>query len=539
MSNGNPKAIPTFPCVVQVGFAGSRQLFDPLPPDSKTAQQWETQVQQYVETVLQRLRKDLNLKDHHFFCGISQIACGADFVFTRACHAQNSPNEFPQRIFLPQQLDEYLNAVNSHGVPDFTPAQKVEARRLLGLDHIIQQRVVSLSSDRIERFKETNAEILRFSDVVVCLLRDNAQHQPGGSVEFLERAKKSGIPVLDIRISTTNGQLKIDDPWRHEKPSFTPKKISEPVAQLSLPNHSGGIPSIADYYEPLKNMGSSLAKQQQAFFRLAAAWIIVTHIAATVCATIALALHGHGEHIISVLLGFEIVLLGVGFLFHHKLHHSKAASVWANARVVAELVRSIRSIVPRHMYLEHLFQLQLPARYRPLLRTLNVLYLRSTYGQRNASWTLHRKAYLKDRIGIQVNYYGKRLKEDLGRKRCYRSMFIGCTLGAGAATLYKLLLARDIVTFNFGFSGLPSVLGTLAIVLPVLAVAGLSWAAALDCEARVETFRETRKFLKKQRSVIKQANTAAEYDRLLLETETVLLGETTNWFSRRATTGVN
>lgn len=539
MSNGSSNADATFPCVVQVGFAGSRKLFDPPPPNAQVAQQWETQVQQHVETALQRLRKDLNLKDHHFLCGISQIACGADFVFTRACQAQQLDNECPQRIFLPQQVEEYLSAKNSHGEDDFTEDQKIEARRLLGLDHIIQQRVVSLSPDRIERFKETNVEILRFSDVVICLLRDNAQTQPGGSVEFLERAKKCQIPVHEIRISTTNGQLNIDDPWRKKKPFFIPKEISEPVAQLSLPNHSGGIPSIEDYCEPLKNMGSHQAKQQQAFFRLAAAWIIGTHIAATVCATIALAIHGPGDHVIPWLLGFEIVLLLVGFSVHQYLHHSQAPQVWANARVVAELVRSLRGIAPRHMYLEHLFQLQLPARYRLLLRTLNVLYLRSTFRQRNAPWTSLRNAYLKDRIGKQIDYYGEKFKEDKGRQRCYRNIFIGCTLGAGAATLYKLLLARDIVTFDFGVPGFSSVLGTLAIVLPVLAVAGLSWAAALDCEARVETFRETRKFLKKQRGVIKQANTAAEYDRLLLETETVLLGEVTNWFSRRATTGVN
>lgn len=70
------------------------------------------------------------------------------------------------------------------------------------------------------------------------------------------------------------------------------------------------------------------------------------------------------------------------------------------------------------------------------------------------------------------------------------------------------------------------------------AVGGLSWAAVLDSEARVETFGETLDFLKRQRPFLEQATSAAEFDRLLLETETILLGETTNWFSRRSNTGL-
>lgn len=54
----------------------------------------------------------------------------------------------------------------------------------------------------------------------------------------------------------------------------------------------------------------------------------------------------------------------------------------------------------------------------------------------------------------------------------------------------------------------------------------------------METFGETLKYFNRQRPLLEQAAPAAEFDLLLLETKTTLLGETTNWFSRRSTTGV-
>lgn len=85
---------------------------------------------------------------------------------------------------------------------------------------------------------------------------------------------------------------------------------------------------------------------------------------------------------------------------------------------------------------------------------------------------------------------------------------------------------------------LVDLLGILAIVLPVVAVSGLSWAAAFDCEARIETFAETGGFLRRQRPVLEMADTEAEFERLLVETEMVLLGEIANWYSRRANTHI-
>jgi len=83
-----------------------------------------------------------------------------------------------------------------------------------------------------------------------------------------------------------------------------------------------------------------------------------------------------------------------------------------------------------------------------------------------------------------------------------------------------------------------AVLGTLAIVMPVLAAAALSLAAAHDLEAQGHTYQEMFEFLERQKEYLRAATSERDYADLVLETESRLLGETANWFSRRFFTGV-
>ncbi|MCA9200453.1 MAG: SLATT domain-containing protein [Planctomycetales bacterium] len=367
-----------------------------------------------------------------------------------------------------------------------------------------------------------------------------------------------------------------------EKPDLP--EIPRPLDEVQLPAGPDSLPSSEEYCVPLKQLLSDQAKSHQQIFKYLAALIIAAHILATLCATGALALHGHGNHeasaekiaeesldssspdehdeheshptpphkkkqtgnhaeplserAIPILLALELVLLLAGVRFHSKLHHANAPRVWANARVVAEISRSIRAIHPRHLYLEHLFRLPLPQRFRPLLRTLSVLHLRSTRTCRSEPWEPKRTAYVENRVNHQSDYYQRELEKDQRRQERFQALFGICSKLAFLATTIKLILLIIGMLSARQFGLWPQLFGTLAIVLPVLAVAGLSWLAALDCEARVETFKETIAFLKRQENALNRADTGAEFDRLVIETETVLLGEVTNWFSRRANTSV-
>jgi hypothetical protein len=253
--------------------------------------------------------------------------------------------------------------------------------------------------------------------------------------------------------------------------------------------------------------------------------------------------HANGEHashwpVLGLLL-VELFLLVAGFRVHQLLHHSHAVQEWAIARVVCELVRSMRAIGSRHLYLEYLFRLHLPFAYRPLLRTLSVLHLHSTRTQRNQPWEPQRDLYIRERfddpVNGQLHFFEKALKRDERIMNQCQRIFMVCSILAMAATALKVFLLWNDIHADLALA----ILGTFAVTLPVLAVGGLSWAAAVDCEARVETFRETLHFLRCQRPYLEQASSGSEFDRLLIETETVLLGEITNWYSRRANKGVS
>ena len=74
--------------------------------------------------------------------------------------------------------------------------------------------------------------------------------------------------------------------------------------------------------------------------------------------------------------------------------------------------------------------------------------------------------------------------------------------------------------------------------LPVRSVAALSLAASFDLEGRRHTYEEMLHAMETPRALIEGASSEREFVALVLQTETRLVGENVNWFSRRAFTGV-
>lgn len=527
----NVSMISGLPMVVQIGFAGPRRLFDDA--DVADAGELLALFEQKLTQRIATLRSEFDLQSH-FLCGISQLAVGADMVFARACRNLN----IPQRVFLPQPREEFLNAVGSSGA-DFSDADKALARAMFAEDHIIQERVVSSASQREERFEDANLEIIRVSDLLVCVERKRAETGRGGTRHAIDTARKRGIPVLVIEINGRSDSLDWNEEW-YEKGAFRvpqlPPELARANATATPTNHE--VPDLQSFLQIVKDHASGTAKWQRALFEQSALLVIGAHILATVAATLALAFHEAWA--LPWLLAFELLCLGVGFQVHHHLHASRAREVWSISRVVAEVTRSLGAMLTIHVYLEHLFALPYPPALRPLLRTLSVLHLRSSRREPGA-WQSKRDTYLKVRVMEQIDYF------EVTMAAARRSMdyalctFVLCTGLAVIATSAKLL-----VSLSAGWFGLPhdleelttQVLGAAAITLPVLAVAALSLAGAFDREARFHTHSEMFRFLTLQRAHIERAQSEREFVRLLLETESRLLGENANWYARRSFTGV-
>jgi hypothetical protein len=238
---------PSLPLVVNVGFAGARKLYDAKAHPSIDPAGFEAEVQEKFQQIMDDEVDKLNLGSQLFLCGISSLAVGGDTVFTKACQARG----MVARVFLPQPREEFLNATGANGA-DFTAAEQAVARNLLVSSHVIQERVVSDASDRHERFQDVNLEIVRESDLLVCLVRADQGPNAGGTGEMLELALRRGRPVLEIRIAVKNGAPDLTAVW-HSRDDFKRPTLPHDIDNAT---HRGLHPRAEKPGERSRELGS-------------------------------------------------------------------------------------------------------------------------------------------------------------------------------------------------------------------------------------------------------------------------------------------
>lgn len=546
-------APPTLPCVVQLGFAGSRRLV-PGELSADVRSRLHGQIQEYLVNRLGQIPKDLGLSPAHFLCGLSSLAVGADTLFTRACQAR----DIPQRVLLPQPRDVFLSAVGADGTPDFSPEERAEAAALLDSPHVIHEHVASRAEDRGSRFEDVNLAIVKASDVVVCLLPADAGARASGTQHLLRLAGQRERPTLEIRVAHAGGVLQFHETWHHLTDRYQPPRLPPELAgaPAGWPGGLARLPSADEYTAALKTFAGGVARGHQTWFRYAALIIILTHLLATLLAALVLVIRpspaaGSGAPAPAVyhapppwalgLLGGELLLLATGFGVGAYLRRHHAVTRWALGRLVAEITRSVRSAGNFHVHLEHLFWLPLPARLQPLLRTLDVLFLRSTRPFRAAPWQPMRDRYVRYRLldarHGQIAYFERERPRASRRGAIGAATFLVFSLLAMAARVVKLALLAGGA--SWGPEWLPGWVDFCAVVLPAAAVGAVSYAAAMDSAARAEMYQENLAFLRQQLPLLEKTESPREFAALLLETESRLLGETTNWYYRRSYTGVS
>ncbi len=556
---GNTKAVITLPeseitklvlsCVVNLGFAGSRCLYTKDDHVIKP-KDFEDELLKQLIKELDKFKKELKLSSQHFFCGISQIAIGADMLFARACQKEG----IPHRLFLPQHFDQYLEAVGNNG-QDFNTKQKDDAKELSESGNIIQKRVVSDAHDRRARFEETNLEILRASDVVVCLIRKGSEGKIGGTHELFDLAIRRGKLVLKLNLTVKKGLPELTRQQHNldYKKKFTLPKLphwlttNDSVTPKNDDNSVSNLIRIEEYTARVKEIASNQANDARWGFEKLARTIIYTHIIATILATLIVLVSGFhfegltkkgiGAGIIFLLAG-EMFLLAIGIYAHHSLHHKKISRDWASSRLVAEIARSVMAIQFPCQF-NYLLNLSLPDNVRRLTRTMNTLHLRSTHTNPNTNWKKTGKDYIEKRLTVQSDYYKEKLDEEKRKLIMSKELFVEFSIFAIVATLSKLLIKLFDPYLNCKLLPLISgAMGFIAIVSPVIAVGAVSLAAALDWKARVHTYQEMVDYLKQQENILNNVDSAIEVEKLILETESHLLGETANWFTRRSFTDV-
>lgn len=476
-----------WPLVVQVGYLGDATgLPRAALADALVAR-------------LGRLGAELRLGEGHFLCGISSLASPGDHAFGDACRRLG----WPHRIFL-------------------------HARAEPEGEHIIQVRVVGEAHDAARCAEECALEILRVCDVLVVLSAGE------GNAQLLARARQRGRSLLVLCAEQRDdGSVELREEER-ALAGFAPPGVPAEV-EGEPPLLGAGLPTARAYGLHLVKAGDRQARGAQFIFAWAALLVIGAHVGATACAVVALKVAAPA---LTILLATELVLLGGGLWVHRRVHHSRAVQRWSLARLLAEVGRSVSALEGVPGYLSHLFALPFPDSIRPLTRTLRVLHLRDTFRLEPGAWQARRDAYVRERVsaegGGQLRYYAKAGARAARRWRLAQAVFLASAGLAIAATVLKLGLGLAA-----GHGGAPphggwfGALGTLAVLLPVLAVAALSLAASFDVEARMRTYSEMVEYLRRQERHLLVATSEREFAALAFETESRLLGETATWFTRR------
>src|SRR5262249_25968375 len=142
---------------------------------------------------------------------------------------------------------------------------------------------------------------------------------------------------LQIGVDPESGVVSATRQW-HGKNHFQPPKLPRALVSAALPYADAGLmPGIEPYCQTLKNLSSAYANWERRLFKGAALLIIVVHVLATICATIALKLH---SALIPWMLGGELLFLATGFGVHQTLHVKHSLERWALFRLAAEVGRS-------------------------------------------------------------------------------------------------------------------------------------------------------------------------------------------------------
>lgn len=528
---------PALPLVVRVGFSGSRLLAEHSRDDTPAAREWLATLRQALHDQLAQLPQALGLSAQHFIVGQSQLAVGADTLFTE-CLQQLG---WAQRVLLPQPRAAFLAAGGSQG-PDFLPHERQQAEALFAAPHLIDEAVVGGTGTRAERFDESNLRILGESDLLVCLRIEQPAGKTGGVQQLIERAGVRQLPVLELVLEPdAQGRPTLQARW-HRRERFSAPRLPPALARIApLARPAGpGLPSFTAYAERLKTHTSSHAGQLRDRFAAAATVIVGTHAAATVVASLALTLP-HALVMVAGLVLLELALLASGLWKHLQLHHQGATADWALARLSAEIGRSALALDAIPGALQALQWLPFPDTLAPVLRTLTTLHLAQHHRATAADFGGVLQGYLARRVRHQQAYYDKEQHSAQARKDRADRIFTWLSALAIAAVLLKLA-ATAMPALGPLTEGqlhlLANAFGVCAVALPVLAVAVVSLAAAFDLEARASTFHAMHGFLIDQAAHVEHAGSPRELALLATTIEARLLGETLSWYSRRVFTGV-
>ena len=483
-----------------VGFTGHRGLADP------------DRIAGAIEQVLQRLERA-----GAPLAAVSSVARGSDTLFVKAAQGR----QLPWLLMLPFPQEEFRK--------DFSPAEWAVAETLMRQavsTHIEPPAEGNrpAGAARNDAFLECGIRTVDNCEVLVAVWDGLPARGSGGTGDIVGYARSQKKPLVWIHALT--GAVVEEN--LAAVPEAAPPATGLAAAH-ALDLREGGLPELQ----------ATLAYFDEAAVRHAPAArelitrMILLHLTATAVALLA-PLLGFWAWVAFVLIMLKITALLYADRLQHRgqqVHHE-----WLRHRIVAELCRSAVGTWPLR-FSDCVHQSFMVPGFRDWQRSLRLWRLLKPPIERDVE--AMKTAYDQGRMEEQICYFTTQLERAEKKLGTWRRVAKYSTRAAIACAVLVLVLSighhppasasqSDIPELT---QMMKDVLKYFSLVLPLLSASVLHWLVAQDCGRRAVRNREMLSFLIRARERVRAVTTWSGLERLVSETETMLLLEVLEWHS--------
>jgi hypothetical protein len=529
-----------FALIWTIGFAGKRQL-----PNSERARQ-------AIRTKLQMLLEAAE-EEHAHLVAVSSIAIGSDLLFAEECLAAG----IPWRGILPFDPEEFLK-------DDFTTEDAQRFHRCLERAYRMDIAPVDVATIQASGHGETDGQhlanrqrayldagyrVIENSDVVL-LVTDRVRGGPGGSVDAWNYAEALKKPIWRWDPQTENAEK---HGWPGEAGEKAKKKLfhDQFLADLFAKAENDGPGESVELdtarEQTVRALFSRLnrfAMSEQTKTKGGLQGVLTLHLLATVAAGISFTFFKPPpeEKIAWWFLVFFVVafakpvLAALAWRLENSLHHDRHQDLWADARVGAELCRSMLATWNLPHELSAVIDVQDFPRFRRLIRSL-LITRGLDHKEVSDRWTLDDATgeYMMKRLFNQEEFFRERQVTAWEQHRIWRNVFYTAT---GYVICGGALIAFDHI-FAAGWAHkhvphlevLENIIACFLIVAPFVASYALAMQTIHDTRRRITRYEVLGKNLKKQIERINRTRSDVARLRLITATERMLVEELHEWDS--------
>ncbi|MCC6882895.1 MAG: hypothetical protein IT576_12140, partial [Verrucomicrobiales bacterium] len=204
---------------------------------------------------------------------------------------------------------------------------------------------------------------------------------------------------------------------------------------------------------------------------------------------------------------------------------------WLAARAVAEICRSL---LASNRILDPLFppSARFLPRYATLARSLAIQHFQTHFPDPFAPLAF-RDLYSQQRIGGQIDYYGRHSQVAKQRLRWIRGIFLVFTALSALASTLALLSQLDLLPWLTEEMDKRWISGSAALAFPAIAAAAIGYLGVTESSRRAEFFADLAALLTKRKALLDKLESESAITEAVRETEGILLEEVAGWLRRQ------